>query len=85
MGQPLHDSAGTRRFGGHTPRITRARVLAAAGMEVNKVRIMARHSCDTILRYVAEAPLASLRADFGLNQLPGKVTPDLKFMSGEKQ
>ena len=86
LGQPLHDPAGTRRFGGHTPRVTGARVLAAAGMEVNKVRIIARHSGDTILRYVAEAPLESLRADLGLSNLLGKSTPSLKFMSGgEKQ
>ena len=57
MGQPLHDHAGARKFGGHTPNVTGAQVLSAAGMEVNKVRIMARHSGDAILRYVADAPL----------------------------
>ena len=35
------------------------------GVEVNKVRILARHSGDAILRYVAEAPLKSLKADLG--------------------
>ena len=82
MGQPLHDHAGARRFGGHTPRVTGARVLAAAGMEVNKIRIMARHSGDTILRYVSEAPLKSLRADLGLSTAPDTDDLCTRFMSG---
>jgi len=82
LGQPLHDAAGTRRFGGHTPRVTGARVLAAAGMEVNKVRIIARHSGDTILRYVADAPLESLRTDLGLDSLPNSSGPSIRFMAG---
>ena len=77
LGQLLHDTSGTRLFGGHTPRVTGARVLSAAGMEINKVRIMARHSGDTILRYVSDAPLESLRADLGLESLPSK--PALNF------
>ena len=86
LGQPLHDTAGTRRFGGHTPRVTGARVLAAAGMEINKVRIMARHSGDTILRYVSDAPLESLRADLGLDSLPNKTAPSFSLnASNEKQ
>ena len=40
-------------------------------MEVNKIRSMARHSGDQILRYVAEAPLRSLRADLGLTPARG--------------
>jgi len=53
-------------------------------MEVNKVRIIARHSGDTILRYVSEAPLKSLRADLGLNSIPGNETPNMHFMAGDK-
>ena len=41
---------------------------------------MARHSGDFILRYVADAPLKSLRADLGLRNLPSKDTPSLQFM-----
>jgi hypothetical protein len=63
IGQPTHSATGIRLFGGHTPRVTGAQALAAAGVEVNKIRILARHSGDTILRYVADAPLMSLRAD----------------------
>ena len=83
MGQPLQDNVGTRRFGGHTPRVTGARVLVAGGMEVNKVRIIARRSGDTILRYVSEAPLKSLRADLGLCSIPGTETPTMHFMAGD--
>ena len=87
LGQPLHDTSGTRLFGGHTPRVTGSRVLSAAGMEINKVRIMARHSGDTILRYVSDAPLESLRADLGLESLPCKpaLSFNLNASSGKKQ
>ena len=42
-----------------------AQALAKAGAEVNQIRIFARHSGEAILRYVAEAPLSSLRHDLG--------------------
>jgi len=67
-GMPLLSDEGIRRFGGHTPRVTGSRIYAA-GIEVNKIWILARHSGDMILRYVAEAPLESLRADLGLADL----------------
>ena len=35
-------------------------------MEINKIRILARHSGDMILRYVADVPLISIRSDLGL-------------------
>ena len=66
MGQPLTSPTGIRLFGGHTPRVTGAQTLAALGVDVAKIKILARHSSDAILRYVAEAPLKSLRADLGL-------------------
>ena len=47
-----------------------AQVLAAAGVEVNKLRILARHSGDTILRYAGEAPLAALRLDLSRSAAP---------------
>ena len=43
------------------------------GIEVNKIRILARHSGEAILRYVADAPLKSLRSDLGL----GASTPTM--------
>jgi hypothetical protein len=65
-GLPLCSPDGLRLFGGHTARVTGAQALAACGVEVDKIRIMARHSGDAILRYVALAPLTSLRSDLGL-------------------
>ena len=53
VGQPLVDDTGLRLFGGHTPRVTGAQVRAVLGIEVNKIRILARHSGDTILGYAA--------------------------------
>ena len=82
-GQSLQDHVGTRRFGGHTPRATGARVLAAGGMEINKVRTMARHSGDTILRYVSDAPQKSLRADLGLCSISGTDGHNRHFMAGD--
>ena len=65
-GQPLISDTGLRLFGGHTPRVTGSQLLAAIGIEINKIRLMARHSGDAINRYVQDAPLRSLRADLGL-------------------
>ena len=64
--QPLFSDSGLRLFGGHTPRVTGSVLWAVHGIEVNKIRILARHSGDTILRYVSAAPLRSLRTDLGL-------------------
>ena len=36
------------------------------GVEISKIRLLARHSGESIMRYVADAPLKSLRADLGL-------------------
>lgn len=76
MGQPLHDESGLRLFGQHTTRVTGSQVLAAAGIEVNKIRILARHSGEAILRCVADARRKSLRADLGLGSLAGGRLPD---------
>ena len=65
-GQPLISDTGLRLFGGHTPRVTGSQLLAAIGIEINKIRLMARHSGDAINRYVQDAPPRSLRADLGL-------------------
>lgn len=51
---------------GHSVHVAGAEVLAASGIEVSKIRILARHPGDTILRYVAQAHLTTLRADLGL-------------------
>ena len=65
-GQMLLTENGLRRFGGHTPRVSGSRFYSAIGLETNKIRILARHSGDTILRYIQEAPLKSIRVDLGM-------------------
>ena len=57
----------------HTARVTGAQTFAALGIEINKVRLMARHSGETLLRYVADAPLRSLRTDLGLHDPSGST------------
>jgi hypothetical protein len=61
--QPLLSSAGLRLFGGHSARVTGAQSLAALGIDIQKLRILARHSGDAILRYVGESPLRSITSD----------------------
>ena len=79
LGQPLVSPEGLRLFGGHTARVTGAQTFAVAGLEVNKIRILARHSGDTILRYVSDAPLRTLRADLGLT---ASATPSFTHSMG---
>jgi hypothetical protein len=66
LGLSIWTSEGTRAYGGHSLRVTGAQALAAHGIEITKIRILARHSGEAILRYVAEAPLTTLRSDLGL-------------------
>ena len=66
LGEPLYTADGTRRYGGHSPRVAGAQCLAAHGFEVAKLRILALHSSDAIMRYVSDAPLKALRQDLGL-------------------
>ena len=75
MHQPLQSPDGLRLFGGHTARVTGAQTFALAGLEVNKIRILARHSGDSILRYVADVPLRTLRADLGIGGASSSPPP----------
>jgi len=54
---------GLRLLGGHSARVTGAQLFAALGIYINKIRILARHSGETIMRYVQDAPLKSLTAE----------------------
>ena len=74
-GEPLLNEDGCRRFGGHTPRVTGARHYATHGVEISKIRLIARHSGETIMRYVLDAPLQSIRADLGLSPQGTKLMP----------
>ena len=42
IGEPLVDDNGARRFGGHSLRVTGARSLAALGIELVLIQLMAR-------------------------------------------
>ena len=50
-------SGGIRRFGGHSLRVTGARLMAGMGFSIVLIQLMARWSFEAVLRYVAEAPL----------------------------
>jgi hypothetical protein len=47
-------------LGGHSFRVSGAQRLAALGVEVAKIMIMARWAGESVLRYVREAPLETL-------------------------
>ena len=83
MNMPLTSPDGLRLFGGHTARVTGAQTFALAGLEINKIRILARHSGDTILRYVADVPLRTLRADLGIGGSTSS-SPSLSMGPGAK-
>ena len=82
LGQPITSSAGLRLFGGHSPRVTGAQLFTALGVEVTKIRILARHSGDAILRYVAEAPLKSLKSDLGWRVGSSPTSPTAPSFAG---
>ena len=67
-GEQLFTSSGARRFGGHTPRVMGTRALTAHGVEIGKIRILARHSGESIYRYAGDAPLAALQGDIDSHQ-----------------
>ena len=62
----LAAAAGTRpgrnqgEVGGHSPRVEGAQYLAALGLELAVIQLMARHSSATIMTYVREAPLIAI-------------------------
>ena len=62
-GEKLVDECGRRRFGGHSARVAGAQYLASMGLELYKLMVLARWSGPTILRYVSEAPLATITGD----------------------
>ena len=56
----VRSPTGTRLFGGHSFRVSGAQMLAALGIEVVKIMVLARWAGETVLRYIREAPLAHL-------------------------
>jgi hypothetical protein len=62
-GEPLVDSSGRRRFGGHSMRVSGSRFWASKGLEIFKIQIFARWGSSIVLRYVAHVPIANLTGD----------------------
>ena len=60
IGEALTGSGGVRRFGGHSLRVTGARLMAGMGISIVLIQLMARWSSEAVLRYVAEAPLQGM-------------------------
>jgi hypothetical protein len=62
-GTSLVDQLGRRAYGGHSFRVTGSRMLARMGLELYKIALLARWASNVIMRYVSEAPLATLTED----------------------
>ena len=62
-GAPIMQPSGARLLGGHSFRVTGAQMLAALGVEVVKIMVLARWAGEAVLRYVREAPLDTLPAE----------------------
>ena len=59
-GEPTVGANGSRLLGGHSFRVTGAQKLAAVGVEIIKIMVLARWSSEVVLRYVKDAPLVGL-------------------------
>ena len=59
-GEPTVGTNGSRLLGGHSFRVTGAQRLAAAGVEIIKIMVLARWSSEVVLRYVKDSPLIGL-------------------------
>jgi hypothetical protein len=62
-GAPVVQPNGARLLGGHSFRVTGAQRLAALGVEVVKIMVLARWAGEAVLRYVRDAPLDTLPAE----------------------
>ena len=56
-GEPTVGANGSRLLGGHSFRVTGAQKLAAAGVEIIKIMVLARWSSEVVLRYVKDLSL----------------------------
>jgi hypothetical protein len=62
-GAPVALPNGAKLLGGHSFRVTGAQRLAALGVEVVKIMVLARWAGETVLRYIRDAPLDNLPAE----------------------
>ena len=59
-GDPIMQPNGSRLLGGHSFRVTGAQQLAALGVDMIKIMVLARWAGESVLRYVRDAPLDNL-------------------------
>ena len=62
-GEALFDDQGGHRFGGHSLRVAGAQMLAAAGIELSKVELLARWKSPMVLHYARMAPMQAITQD----------------------
>ena len=62
-GQPTTDDTGAKIYGGHSFRVSGARMLASLGVDIAKIMVLARWASDAVLRYVRDAPLDTLPSE----------------------
>jgi len=68
LGLVSDESIGTRRFSGHTFRVTGAMYLASCGIDIWRIQLHCRWGSSSVLRYVRLAPLSgsvALEASLG--------------------
>ena len=61
---PIKDEDGNNLYGGHSIRIMAARHLAAIGIALPVIMLLARWESNIIMRYVAEAPLNAVTQEY---------------------
>ena len=64
LGENLTNDDGSRRFTGHFFRVLGAQHMAAKGIQIAVIQLMARWQGDVVLRYVQESPLAIITQDY---------------------
>ena len=79
-GLQITGTDGTKLFGGHSARVSGAQYLAAYGVPVETLRLLARHSGEAIRRYVGEAPLRSFQQDLARDSGKRVSSADLQSL-----
>ena len=63
-GKPLVTKDGRRAFGGHAFRVGGSRHLAALGVAISVIMLMARWGSDVVMHYLRDSPLAALTSQY---------------------
>ena len=69
LGVDTVDTMGRNAIGEHIWRVSRSRLLARVGIPQQSIMLLARWGSNIILRYIADAPLATLTATYRQNTL----------------